>query len=160
MGAKFKRLVKIKKQLKIERDGLMALAVLTNDVSYLRLSKSQLQRLQNLKVPINFSPDSDIAEQKSALYYMQADNFRDGVIMAWVDACASEDDKGWTALYRLAQLWQPPIFPLSGKDLLAAGFSSGKEVGAVLKLLEQKWVNSGFQDQKADLLIRVNGLRN
>ena len=45
-----------------------------------------------------------------------------------------------------------PEFPLSGADMLAGGLDAGPEVGRRLKQLEEKWIASGFQLSKAQLL--------
>lgn len=46
----------------------------------------------------------------------------------------------------------PPIFPITGKDLLKRGIEAGPEMGALLKRLEQRWIQSGFQLTKESLL--------
>ena len=51
--------------------------------------------------------------------------------------------------------FEPPVFPLKGRDLLAAGFDRGPQLGVVLEQLEQDWVNSGFTLDKAALLARA-----
>lgn len=45
-----------------------------------------------------------------------------------------------------------PVFPVSGKDLLAKGFVQGEAMGAELKRLEQLWIKSRFALTKLDLL--------
>lgn len=48
--------------------------------------------------------------------------------------------------------WQRPILPVSGKDLVAAGIEPGPAVGARLRELEQRWVESGFALSRDALL--------
>ncbi len=45
-----------------------------------------------------------------------------------------------------------PVFPISGKDLLALGYSQGIEMGKKLKALEKKWINSEFAYTRTELL--------
>jgi hypothetical protein len=45
-----------------------------------------------------------------------------------------------------------PAFPLSGRDLLAAGATPGPAIGETLARLETRWVDSGFVLTKAQLL--------
>lgn len=45
-----------------------------------------------------------------------------------------------------------PVFPLSGKDLLAQGYIEGAALGATLQTLEQQWMTSGFTLDKTSLL--------
>ncbi|MYZ46732.1 CCA tRNA nucleotidyltransferase [Rhizobiales bacterium L72] len=48
--------------------------------------------------------------------------------------------------------WRRPVFPVSGKDLLARGMTAGPEVGRRLKELEERWIESGFSLEPAALL--------
>ena len=48
--------------------------------------------------------------------------------------------------------WQKPMFPVSGADLIARGDRPGEEMGKTLKKLESRWVRSGFQLDKQQLL--------
>ena len=42
-----------------------------------------------------------------------------------------------------------PKFPITGEDLKEKGYKSGEIIGKKLKLLEQKWIDSGFiMDEK------------
>ncbi|MCF6301735.1 MAG: CCA tRNA nucleotidyltransferase [Devosiaceae bacterium] len=48
-----------------------------------------------------------------------------------------------------------PGFPISGDDLLEAGFSQGPELGKALRRIEQDWVQGGFILQRDELLVRL-----
>ena len=50
------------------------------------------------------------------------------------------------------QYWEIPVFPLSGQDLLDAGYPQGPELGQILKRAEQWWVNGGFEGDKEAVL--------
>jgi poly(A) polymerase/tRNA nucleotidyltransferase (CCA-adding enzyme) len=52
----------------------------------------------------------------------------------------------------LASTWKKPVFPVSGKDLVAKGIDPGPEVGRRLKELEERWVNGGFRLTREELL--------
>ncbi len=45
-----------------------------------------------------------------------------------------------------------PRFPISGGDLLEAGFEQGPDLGKALRRIESEWVQSGFALERADLL--------
>jgi len=51
--------------------------------------------------------------------------------------------------------WQPPEFPLSGSDLIAAGMKPGPEMGRQLAELRREWEQSGFRLNKSQLLKRI-----
>ena len=53
-----------------------------------------------------------------------------------------------------AETWKPPVFPVSGKDLVAAGVEPGPAVGKRLRELEARWVESGFSLSR-DALLRA-----
>lgn len=58
----------------------------------------------------------------------------------------------WMVLADLALGWQPPVFPVSGKDLAKAGVPKGPDMGKTLKALEALWIRSGFSSEKPQLL--------
>jgi len=58
----------------------------------------------------------------------------------------------WMVLTDLAMGWQPPTFPVTGKDLTAAGVPKGPKMGKALKALEALWIRSGFSTEKQQLL--------
>lgn len=58
----------------------------------------------------------------------------------------------WISLADLAAGWTRPEFPLTGKDLQAAGVKPGPEMGRIMKALEALWVRSGFTVDKPKLL--------
>jgi tRNA nucleotidyltransferase/poly(A) polymerase len=51
--------------------------------------------------------------------------------------------------------WQPPEFPLSGSDLIAAGMKPGPEMGRQLAQLRREWEQSGFRLNRNQLLKMV-----
>ena len=58
----------------------------------------------------------------------------------------------WIALADLAQEWQAPTLPVTGKDLTVAGVPQGPAMGKALKALEALWIRSGFKTEKPQLL--------
>ncbi|MEM7291293.1 MAG: CCA tRNA nucleotidyltransferase, partial [Pseudomonadota bacterium] len=57
------------------------------------------------------------------------------------------------ALVDYAGKWEKPVFPVKGQDLIDRGMQPGKQLGEKLSSLEEKWVASGFDLTKAELLI-------
>ena len=60
-------------------------------------------------------------------------------------------------LLALASKWERPKFPVRGKDLIESGGERGPQMGEQLKMLEQKWVESGFSLKKSELLALYSG---
>jgi poly(A) polymerase len=47
-------------------------------------------------------------------------------------------------LLDMAEHWQRPRFPLTGRDVMQAGVPEGPEVGRVLSRLEDWWIKGDF----------------
>ena len=50
------------------------------------------------------------------------------------------------------RVWEPPVFPVRGEDILAAGVKPGKKVGEILEKMKQEWVLSYFSATRVELL--------
>ncbi len=61
----------------------------------------------------------------------------------------------WLNIYKTAQDWDWPKFPLAGKDLIAAGIPAGPKMGKSLAALKALWVRSGFTANKQKLLMAL-----
>ena len=61
-------------------------------------------------------------------------------------------DAKWKKLLRLADRWQKPVLPLTGKDLLSAGFQTGPEMGVALQQAEDYWIANDFTSTREDLM--------
>ena len=44
--------------------------------------------------------------------------------------------------------WQPPIFPLTGGDLIEQGLKPGPVVAKTLAKIEAAWIAQGFPDEQ------------
>jgi len=153
-------MIDLENQIGVAGDAMRRLAMLTSDVSHLRLSKAQQQQFVQLNKFVNISPQAEEIYVKKQLYDLGVQGYRDMVMMAWIRTGAGRDDADWVKLYALADEWPVPVFPLSGKDMIAAGFTAGVEMGRVLKQLEQQWMDGGFSATKQDLLKEANKLKN
>lgn len=51
--------------------------------------------------------------------------------------------------------WQPPQFPVSGKDLIALGIPKGRHFGNILDRLKESWIESDYELTKEQLLENV-----
>ena len=65
---------------------------------------------------------------------------------------AIEGEKHYPKMLQFASEWQPPIFTVTGSDLIAMGVREGRELGEKLRELEEKWEKSDYQLAKAELL--------
>lgn len=53
------------------------------------------------------------------------------------------------------KVWTPPVFPVTGADLTAAGMKPGPLMGQTLASLRREWENSGFKLNKEQLLRKI-----
>ena len=78
---------------------------------------------------------------RALAYRTSVETARDVALLFADDAILSE---------MLAQLkdWTPPIFPMSGGDLIERGLKPGPIVARTLANIEQAWIDNGFPDEK------------
>jgi poly(A) polymerase len=141
---------------RLPEDGLLRLFVLAKRPAdlkeRLRLSNDEASRIANVLAAPELSPKLKIAEQHAILYRLGVATWLDAVRVGWAK---SHSKLQWQSLLDLPQTWPLPKFPVTGKDLLAAGFHSGPELGGVLMQLENWWVASGFAPTRSELLKRI-----
>jgi hypothetical protein len=84
-------------------------------------------------------PSPAEVEVKRAVYRAGNETVSAALIFA-----AARSGAPLSPLVELADTWQAPRFPISGRDLLAAGMQPGPEVGRRLAALEEAWIAGGF----------------
>jgi len=55
----------------------------------------------------------------------------------------------------LVKTWQPPVFPLNGEDVIAAGIPPGPDLGRVLKKVEEWWIDQDFKPDRHACLEKI-----
>ena len=98
-------------------------------------------------------PDEDTA--KRLLYRLGPDRFALQVLLAWAGSDAAPDDSDWREALTLPARWEAPVFPLRGPDVTALGNLKGPEIGALLRAVEQAWIDGGFAETREKLLERA-----
>lgn len=118
-----------------------------SNYSHLVLSKKQTDILRHLAtVKINF----DNEDLRKILYLFP----RPYVIASWM-VYAAQNKIRLTTFKKMAHNIaenEIPVFPVTGKDLLAIGMAEGAMLGKTLKKLEKKWIDSGFALNKKSLI--------
>ncbi len=121
----------------------------------LRLSRAEAARLYAWADAPEPDPATGNERLEQMLYRVGTEGVRDRLRHALareLDKHNVEAVEDLRRLMMLAERWRAPIFPLSGKDLVAAGIEPGPAVGKRLKELEARWVESGFSLSREDLL--------
>ncbi|NJM36104.1 MAG: CCA tRNA nucleotidyltransferase [Rhodomicrobium sp.] len=142
---------------------LAALAVMVEEdaerlAARLRLSNAEAKQLLVMagQQP-SFSGAISERNARVALYRLGAEGYRDRASIAWARVGADAADEDWLRLYRLTERWSPPAFPLKGQDLIAHGVPAGPKVGQKMRALEAKWLDSGLELSRDELLAGVSG---
>lgn len=99
-----------------------------------------------------------IREVRKALYRLGPQPFRDRARLAWADDPKSSNAIQWRALLALADAWERPRFPLTGRDVMAAGVPEGPLVGRILSEVEEWWIDADFTDDEFSLAERLKAV--
>ena len=122
----------------------------------LKMSTKETKRLRAWSdSSVALDPHANDSEKLKAIYFAGKQVVID---RARVRAAGEEDvlmSSRWMSLADLAMGWTPPEFPLSGKDLKAAGVEPGPKMGKVLEALKALWVRSGFTADRDKLLMAL-----
>ena len=132
----------------------------------LKLSTRESNRLKEWSLSCAVEPKTTEAQLARKLYRGDRQGLVDRLhlMLASARARAVEDDKalmaagGFSKLLAFAQKWEKPVFPIKGADLSALGAKPGPELGAVLKALENGWIESGFALSREALLQQAEGI--
>lgn len=129
----------------------------------LRFSTVETNRMERWALRPALDPATTEGTLAKLLYLGDPQVFTDRLrlSLATARARAVEDTSallqagGFSRLLGFAQKWQKPVFPLKGADMTALGVPAGPELGALLKRLENDWIESGFGLERDALLERA-----
>ena len=164
----FQRLVKAEDELDWSVDPLLRLMaiippqedIITKLCARLRISNSDCGRLKNwTKGPASFEKTDEVQLQK-IMYQtdQQASVDRLKLELARLREAGQREDDALVEAAKIAELlkfalvWERPKFPVKGRDLIKQGQEPGEALGVQLKVLETKWIESGFELNKQALL--------
>jgi len=150
--------------LDTSRDAVLRLAALVPDgaqaanaaADRLRLSNVGRARLVQALSGETISAGLSSHQARRMLYRLGQACFRDKLLLQWAGAPAKEE--AWRALLQIADGWQAPRFPLTGRDVMQAGVPEGPEVGRVLAGLETWWVEGDFAAGEKELRARLKDM--
>ena len=134
---------------------------LDNICERLRLSNAVARALRQTFLHYDqINPDMSAAAQKKLLRRLEPELFRYAILIQW----ARGNDfispgHPYATLLKLANEWQPPLFPVTGDDLIALGIAPGKPMGELLHRLEEQWEDSDYKLTKEQLLHRAQEKR-
>jgi poly(A) polymerase len=119
----------------------------------LRLSNEHRERLAGLAAPWPLDPAENERAQRLAIYRLGSQRFNDIALLSGADG--KLDKKQLHAFLALATSWQPPRFPLKGRDVTSLGVPPGKRVGELLDAVRRWWEEGDFTADRAACLRRL-----
>lgn len=124
----------------------------------LKLSNEERDRLKfALGRDVKITSYMSLREMRRAIYRLGQDVFRDRVMLAWAEA-GGDKAQAWRALLAHGAMWAPPRLPLSGDEVMALGVPAGPKVGAVLREVEDWWIDADFPDDKLSIIERLKAV--
>ncbi|MGH6828027.1 MAG: CCA tRNA nucleotidyltransferase [Rhizomicrobium sp.] len=162
--ARLEQLVAIDAENTFPSDALLRLGALlpgANDVAArvgerLKLSAAERARLQGMaRMESDVTPLSAGGVRQS-LYRLGPGPFRDSIFLRW--AKGPRDHFPWRMLLSIADGWERPRFPLTGRDVIEQGVREGPEVGRVLEQLENWWLEQDFVPDQPALMDKLKSL--
>lgn len=110
-----------------------------------RLSRADTQVLEFLTAPPPLPNDAAI---KEALRHYKRDWIMDALLLNAVD----DETLSLNRLLPVARSFETPVCPVTARDLLARGMREGPELGALLRSLERRWIDSDYRLSAQELL--------
>ena len=135
------------------REGSLGQAGIDRLAERLKLSNAQAERLALLLLTPSPALAASLSEQRQALYRLGQALYADLVRLAVASGRADADAAA--SCLRSAAAWEPPVFPLTGADLLACGLAPGPEFGRLLGAVRGWWEALDFRPDRSACLARL-----
>lgn len=137
-------------------DGAVAAAV----AARLRLSNAQRDRLvAMLSATLRVFCYMSVREMRRTAYRMTPKVMRDVAMLRWAgDVKRNHNAVQWRALLPMIESWKPPVLPLDGHHAKLAGVPDGPQIGAVLREVEEWWIDADFTTDEYSLIERMKAV--
>lgn len=122
------------------------------DTKRLKMSRKEADRLlRACRDTTDFTLDYTSRTFRKAIYHVGRDIFADRARLAWAVRGQDADHRYWKVLVESALDYERPTFPISGDHVVAMGVPAGKDVGEVLKRIEDWWIEADFPNDVAGI---------
>ena len=126
--------------------------------NFSKKERKELCALTNQEFEIhNKLNKSDI---KKILYSTDRKILKDMAKLSWALSNNRVTNKNWKTVLNQIDKVEIPILPLKAKDVLDCGLEGGPIIGEILKTMEQDWIDSNFELNKEDLLLKLKAIIN
>ena len=119
----------------------------------LRLSRAEAARLEKAREAAAALAAAPGAAAGCRLYRWGEEAFGDALAIAGVGEAA------FAAAAAALGAWRRPVFPIAGRDAVAAGVAPGPAVGRLLRAVESWWIAQDFAPDRDACLARLAALR-
>ncbi len=116
-----------------------------------RLSRKEAARLKALRTAMGLPVDT--RGWRILAWRDGIDTARD--IARHAHATGRLDDEAFTMALNTLRDWTPPVFPLTGKDAIAAGVAPGPAVGQTLRKVQEQWIAGDFRPATREELLAL-----
>ena len=125
----------------------------------LKLSNAHAQRLDDIagareKIVSYLS----VKEMRKLLYRIGPARFKDRVFLKWAEDKKESNAVQWRMLLAVADAWERPKFPLSGREVMLAGVPEGPLIGRILEEVEDWWIDADFIEDEFSLAERLKAV--
>jgi len=102
--------------------------------------------------------ETSVREARITLHRLGPDDYRRQVLLDWAGSDQAPTDANWRKLLALPDVAPVPLFPISGRDLVALGLPQGPKVGELKRTLESRWIKDDFAPDRDALLALAHKL--
>jgi poly(A) polymerase len=99
-----------------------------------------------------------VKETRKLLYRLGAARFKDRIFLKWAEDPKESNAINWRMLLAVADSWERPTFPLSGREVMMAGVPQGPLIGRILEEVEDWWVDADFIEDEFSLAERLKAV--
>ena len=159
----FKKLLSIEKKNSITTDQILRFVSLVPNIKKNHLSnfkmfnfskkdKQKLLLLTNQEFKIHNKLKKNEIER--ILYSIDKQSLVSLVVLSWALSANKTINKDWMSILGQISKINVPTFPLKALDLLNFGLKEGPIIGEIFKEIEQEWIDSSFELNKEELLLK------
>ena len=135
--------------LSVDRAGAEAVAL------RLKAATVERERLVSIAEGLAAPPAvSDGPSMRRLLYRVSRERVVDLALVAW----AEWGETPWRDVMAEAATWEPPAFPIAGRDAAAIGVPQGPSIGEALRAVEDWWIAEDFRPGREACLAKLRTL--